>query len=109
MSPEYLFYVYITFSFIVFLVRPFILTHISQFNVSHLIYSSYIPVLTTTFAFLLVFLIKPYISQLQCCLIAYIFWGILVYVFALNKMERRWLNKKTLTIFQKLVGKKIKC
>lgn len=109
MSPEYLFYVYITFSFIVFLVRPFILTHISQFNVSHLIYSSYIPVLTTTFAFLLVFLIKPYISQLQCCLIAYIFWGILVYVFALNKMERRWLNKKALTIFQKLVGKKIKC
>lgn len=109
MPPEYLFYVYITFSFIVFVVRPFILKHISKFNVSHLIHSSYIPVLTTTFAFLLVFIIKPYISQLQCCLIAYVFWGILVYVFAFNKMERRWLNKKILTICQKLAGRKTKC
>lgn len=106
MSPEYLFYVYIVFSFIVFLVRPFILTHISQFDVKHLVYSSYVPVLTTTLAFLLVFLIKPYVGQLQCCIVAYTYFSVLVYVFALNQIERRWLNDKVSIVLQKLFDKK---
>ena len=106
MSPEYLFYVYIVFSFIVFLVRPFILTHISKFDVKHLVYSSYVPVLTTTLAFLLVFLIKPYVGQLQCCIVAYTYFSVLVYVFALNQIERRWLNDKVSIVLQKLFDKK---
>ena len=106
MLPEYLFYVYIVFSFIVFLVRPFILTHISQFDVKHLVYSSYVPVLTTTLAFLLVFLIKPYVGQLQCCIVAYAYFSVLVYVFALNQIERRWLNDKVSIVLQKLFDKK---
>lgn len=91
MPPEYLFYVYIAFSFLVFLVRPFVLVHISDFNVKRLVLDSYVPVFATSLLFALVFFLKAWLPSIAYGVLAYAYFLVLVYVCALNRVERAWI------------------
>lgn len=92
LPAEYLFYVYIVFSFLVFLVRPFVLVHISHFNVKRLVLDSYVPVFVTSLLFALVFFLRVWLPGVVCCVVAYVYFIVLAYAFALNGKERRWVN-----------------
>lgn len=94
MPPETLFYVYIAFSVIVFLVRPFILLRISEFDVKRLVLDSYVPVLLVTAIFAPVaYILKPLLPPLACVAVAYAGFCLLVWTIVLKREERQWIAK----------------
>ena len=92
MPPEYLFYVYIAFSFMVFLVRPFIIVRITKFDVWTLVRCSYVPVLLITLLFLPTLYLKQIIGQMLSVVVAYAYFVILLYTIGLRKNERHYVN-----------------
>lgn len=88
---EFLFYVYITFSFLVFLVRPFVLVYISKFDVWRLVRDSYLPVFLITLLFSVLFFLKLALNVVVCLAVAYIYYCLLVLFVALKPNERAWL------------------
>ena len=92
MPPEYLFYVYIAFSFMVFLVRPFIIIRITKFDVWALVRCSYVPVLLITLLFLPTLYLKQIIGQMLSVVVAYAYFVILLYTIGLRKNERHYVN-----------------
>ena len=92
MPPEYLFYVYIAFSFMVFLVRPFIIVRITKFDVWALVRCSYVPVLLITLLFLPMLYLKQIIGQMLSVVVAYAYFVILLYTIGLRKNERHYVN-----------------
>lgn len=101
MKAETLFYVYIAFSFIVFLVRPFILVRISHFDIRRLVYDSYIPVLMVTALFMPIFLTRSFMHPIACVAVAYLYFAVLVYFVALKKKERSWIVAAVLERFRR--------
>lgn len=93
-DPQYLYYVYILSSFIVFLIRPFIikLLHIVDFDIKYLALNSYIPVLAVTMFFMPAFWLKQYVNPILCVFLAYIYFVLLLYVIGLNSNERNYIN-----------------
>lgn len=92
MPPEYLFYVYIAFSFMVFLVRPFIIIRITKFDVWALVRYSYVPVLLITLLFLPTLYLKQIMGQMLSVVVAYAYFVILLYTIGLRKNERHYVN-----------------
>lgn len=92
MPPEYLFYVYIAFSFMVFLVRPFIIIRITKFDVWALVRCSYVPVLLITLLFLPTLYLKQIMGQMLSVVVAYAYFVILLYIIGLRKNERHYVN-----------------
>ena len=93
-DPRYLYYVYIVSSFIVFLIRPFIikLLHIVDFDIKYLALNSYIPVLAVTMFFMPVFGLKQYVNPVLYVCLAYIYFVLLLYAIGLNSNERNYIN-----------------
>lgn len=92
MPPEYLFYVYIAFSFLVFLVRPFIIVRITKFDVWALVRGSYVPVLLITLLFVPTLCLKQVIGPISSVAVAYTYFVLLLYVIGLRKNERNYVN-----------------
>lgn len=92
LPPEYLFYVYIAFSFVVFLVRPFIIVKLTRFDVWALVRGSYIPVLLVTLLFLPTLYLKALIGQIASVVVAYVYFVVLLYAVGLRSNERAYLN-----------------
>lgn len=97
MKPEYLFYIYIIFSCIVFIVRPFILVHVSQFDIKRLIKESYIPVMKVTVFLLPIYILNNILNAWVLIIITYIYFIVLCYIFALTKIERKYIINKCIT------------
>lgn len=91
MPPEYLFYVYIAFSFLVFLVRPFII-RITKFDVWALVRGSYVPVLLITLLFAPTLYLKQVAGPIQSVVVAYAYFVLLLYFIGLRKNERQYVN-----------------
>lgn len=91
MPAENLFYVYIAFSALVFLVRPFILMRISEFDVRRLVLDSYVPVLLLTLLFVPAFYLKGCIHPLACVVVAYVYFCLLMWLVVLKHDERKWV------------------
>lgn len=92
MPPEYLFYVYIAFSFLVFLVRPFIIIRITKFDVWALVRGSYVPVLLITLLFTPTLYLKQVAGPIQSVVVAYAYFVLLLYFIGLRKNERQYVN-----------------
>ena len=92
MPPEYLFYVYIAFSFLVFLVRPFIIIRITKFDVWALVRGSYVPVLLITLLFAPTLYLKQVAGPIQSVVVAYAYFVLLLYFIGLRKNERQYVN-----------------
>ena len=92
MPPEYLFYVYIAFSFLVFLVRPFIIIRITKFDVWALVRGSYVPVLLITLLFAPTLYLKQVVGPIQSVVVAYAYFVLLLYFIGLRKNERQYVN-----------------
>ena len=92
MPPEYLFYVYIAFSFLVFLVRPFIIIRITKFDVWALVRGSYVPVLLITLLFAPTLYLKQVAGPIQSVVMAYAYFVLLLYFIGLRKNERQYVN-----------------
>ena len=92
MPPQYLFYVYIAFSFLVFLLRPFIIVRITKFDVWALLRDSYVPVLLITFLFVPTLYLKQLVGPVLSVLLAYAYFLVLLYVVGLRKNERQYVN-----------------
>lgn len=92
MPPEYLFYVYIAFSFLVFLVRPFIIIRITKFDVWALVRGSYVPVLLITLLFAPMLYLKQVAGPIQSVVMAYAYFVLLLYFIGLRKNERQYVN-----------------
>ena len=92
MPPEYLFYVYIAFSFLVFLVRPFIIIRITKFDVWALVRGSYVPVLLITLLFAPTLYLKQVTGPIQSVVVAYAYFVLLLYFIGLRKNERQYAN-----------------
>jgi O-antigen/teichoic acid export membrane protein len=92
MPPEYLFYVYIAFSFLVFLVRPFIIVRITKFDVWALVRGSYVPVLLITLLFVPTLCLKQVAGPIQSVVVAYAYFVLLLYFIGLRKNERQYVN-----------------
>ena len=92
MPPEYLFYVYIAFSFLVFLVRPFIIIRITKFDVWALVCGSYVPVLLITLLFAPTLYLKQVAGPIQSVVVAYAYFVLLLYFIGLRKNERQYVN-----------------
>lgn len=92
MPAQTLFYVYIIFSLIVFAVRPFIIRHITGFDVLTLARRSYLPI------FLVLTLFLPYAlwcrlsSDIAYVTLAYAYYLPLLYFLGLDSNERATLN-----------------
>lgn len=92
MPPEYLFYVYIAFSFLVFLVRPFIIVRITKFDVWALVRGSYVPVLLITLLFVPTLCLKQVMNPFLSVVVAYAYFVLLLYTVGLRKNERNYVN-----------------
>lgn len=92
MPPECLFYVYIAFSFLIFLVRPFIIVRITKFDVWALVRGSYVPVLLITLLFVPALCLKQLMGPMLSIVVAYTYFVILLYVIGLRKNERNYVN-----------------
>lgn len=92
MPPEYLFYVYIAFSFLVFLVRPFIIVRITKFDVWALVRGSYVPVLLITLLFVPTLYLKQVMNPILSVVVAYAYFVLLLYTVGLRKNERNYVN-----------------
>lgn len=101
LQPEKLFYVYIAFSILVTVVRPFLIKRISSFDISSLVRGSYLPAISVTILFVPIFLLKTNFAPILYLLIAYLYLGVLTYWLALNKNERSYIN----TSCKKLIKK----
>lgn len=102
LRPENLFYIYILFSFIVFLTRPLILIKISKFNIRKLIKESYIPVFSITLLIMPLLLLKPILNAWIMIVIVYIYFICICCRFGLKSNERHFLLEKYKIFIHKL-------
>ncbi len=107
-APEYLFYVYIFFSLIIFVLRPILLTRVVKFNIRMLIVRSYIPVFGVTLLFLPVFMVKTqaetWMGAWGFLAAAYTYYLLLVWTLGLRSDERTFLTEKTKSLWLKVKG-----
>lgn len=101
MNPENLFYIYILFSVIVFVVRPFILVRISQFDIRRLIKESYIPVGLTTIFMMLPFALKSIFGPWELLAFSYLYFIGICFFFGLTAHERNVILSKCKAYFRK--------
>ena len=101
MPPEWLFYVYILFSFIVFVVRPFIIIRITKFDIKSLVRGSYVPVFLVTLLFLPVLWLRGLMGALPCVAVAYAYFVALLYLAGLNSEERSYLRSLLRSVLQR--------
>ena len=92
-QPENLFYVYIAFSTLVTIVRPFLIKRISSFDISSLIRGSYLPAILSTTLFCPIWLLKAYLTIPIFLVTAYVYLITICYLIALNKSERSYINE----------------
>ncbi len=107
-APEYLFYVYIFFSLVIFFIRPLLLTRVVKFDIRLLVVRSYIPVFGVTLLFLPVFLVKAqaeaWIGAWCFLAVAYVYYLALVWFLGLGSNERVFLSEKTKSLWLKVKG-----
>lgn len=89
MPAEYMYFVYIIFSMIATIVRPFIVKHISLFKIQLLIKGSYIPLIIVTSLLLPIWLAKPYINEWLLLTLSYVYLCVLIFYIALQKNEQK--------------------
>ncbi len=94
MKPENLFYIFILFSFIVFIIRPIVLLRVSKFKINQLIKESYIPVLIITLLALPLLLLRPILNAWVLLAVAYIYFTFLCFKIGLNQKERAYFTNK---------------
>lgn len=87
-GSESLLYCYILFSFITFLIRPFILLHEINFKIYTLIKDSYIPVFLVSILTTPVFLLPQYVNAWGAVTIAMLWYLATVWIVGFNKNER---------------------
>lgn len=92
-QPENLIYVYIAFSTLVTIVRPFLIKRISSFDISSLIRGSYLPAILSTTLFCPIWLLKAYLTIPIYLATAYVYLITICYLIALNKSERSYINE----------------
>ena len=92
-QPENLFYVYIAFSIVVTIVRPFLIKRISSFDISSLTRGSYLPAILSTILFCPICLLKAYLTTPIYLVTAYVYLITISYLIALNKSERSYINE----------------
>lgn len=107
-APEYLFYVYIFFSLIIFAIRPMLIARGVKFNIRMLILRSYIPVFGVTLLFLPVFLVKAqaeaWMGAWGFLAVAYVYFIALVWFLGLGSNERAFLSEKIKSLWRKAKG-----
>lgn len=101
MKAEYLFYSYIAFSCIVFIVRPFILVHISHFDIKRLILESYFPVIKVTISLIPFYIFKTNFNAWGLITFTYLYFIIACYMFCLTPMERKYVKSRVSLILVK--------
>lgn len=108
-APEYLFYVYIFFSLVIFIIRPLLLARVVKFDIRMLIVRSYIPVFGVTLLFLPVFLVKAqaeaWIGAWSLLAIAYAYYFLLTWTLGLTAGERTFLTGKLKSLWLKAGSK----
>jgi hypothetical protein len=87
-GSESLLYCYILFSFITFLIRPFILLHEINFRIYTLIKDSYIPVFLVSILTTPVFQLPQYVNAWGAVTIAMLWYLATVWIVGFNKNER---------------------
>ena len=92
MSPQYLFYVYIFFSFLVFAIRPVLLVRIVHFNVGILFRDAYLPAFAVSALLLPVCFFKTACSPFLLVVCAYIYFVLLLWVVGLKPNERAYIT-----------------
>ena len=101
MKPENLFYIFILFSFIIFIIRPIILLKVSKFNIKQLIKESYIPVFIITVLTLPLLIFKPFLNAWALLCITYTYFTFICIRIGLNKKERTYLINKLQELFRR--------
>ena len=95
LRPEYLFYIYILFSLLVTIARPFIIKRISTFKIRSLIIESYIPAISVTVICCPLLFLKVYLSPWVLIFISYLYIAISIYYIALKSNERKYIQAQT--------------
>lgn len=103
MRPENLFYIFILFSFIVFIIRPIILLRVSNFNIKQLIKESYVPVFIITLLTLPLLLLKPILNAWALLAVTYVYFTSICFRIGLNKNERTFFANKLKELRQRFI------
>ena len=88
---ESLFYCYIAFSFLLFVVRPYILVRTIHFNVRQLYLQSYLPAILLTLLFLPICLFNGYLNPWIYISVAMGYYVILAFYVVLRRNERKYI------------------
>ena len=103
LRPEYLFYIYILFSLLVTIARPFIIKRISTFKIRSLIIESYIPAISVTVICCPLLFLKVYLSPWVLIFISYLYIAISIYYIALKSNERKYIVDNIKKILKKYI------